>query len=171
VSSLSEVFRDWLVGDGFARIIARVAGLEVLIAEESRLMEQINQSIGALRAQGGQVAEVAQGLHDLASANHEAFTSIEQQLATLNQQVADLRAGAVDPTAAAHPHGGTDRGHVQAPVWLVADRGYPPLQRVRGSHPDRAPRPTDHRCEWGDLLGRGAGLGSGRRHVRRYPGS
>jgi hypothetical protein len=70
VSSLSEVFRDWLVGDGFARTIARVAGLEVLIAEESRQMEQINQSIGALRAQGGQVAEVAQGLHDLASANH-----------------------------------------------------------------------------------------------------
>jgi peptidoglycan hydrolase CwlO-like protein len=101
VSSLSEMFRDWLVGDGFARIIARVAGLEVLIAEESRQMEQINQSIGALRAQGGQVAEVAQGLHDLASANHAAFTSIEQQLATLNQQVADLRAGAVDPAAVA----------------------------------------------------------------------
>jgi peptidoglycan hydrolase CwlO-like protein len=98
---LSEVFRDWLVGDGFARIIARVAGLEVLITEELRQMEQINQSIGALRAQGGQVAEVAQGLHDLASANHAAFTSIEQQLATLNQQVADLRAGAVDPATVA----------------------------------------------------------------------
>jgi peptidoglycan hydrolase CwlO-like protein len=96
---LSEVFRDWLVGDGFARIIARVAGLEVLLAEESRRMEQITQSLDALRAQGGQVAEVAQGLHALADANHEAFTSIEQQLATLNQQVADLRAGAIDPSA------------------------------------------------------------------------
>jgi peptidoglycan hydrolase CwlO-like protein len=101
VASLSEMFRDWLVGDGFARIVARVAGLEILITEESRQMEQINQSIGALRAQGGQVAEVAQGLHDLASANHAAFTSIEQQLTTLNQQVADLRAGAVDPAAVA----------------------------------------------------------------------
>jgi peptidoglycan hydrolase CwlO-like protein len=101
VASLSEVFRDWLVGDGFARVIARVAGLEVLIAEESKKMEQITQSLDALRAQGGQVSEVAQGLHALADANHEAFTSIEQQLATLNRQVADLRAGAVDPTAVA----------------------------------------------------------------------
>jgi peptidoglycan hydrolase CwlO-like protein len=93
------MFRDWLVGDGFTRVIARVAGLEVLIAEESRKMEQITQSLDALRAQGGQVAEVAQGLHALADANHEAFTSIEQQLATLNQQVADLKAGAIDPAA------------------------------------------------------------------------
>jgi peptidoglycan hydrolase CwlO-like protein len=115
VASLSEVFRDWLVGDGFARIIARVAGLEVLIAEESRQMEQINQSIGALRAQGGQVAEVAQGLHDLASANHAAFTSIEQQLATLNQQVADLRAGAVDPAAVATAIDGATAG-IQASI-------------------------------------------------------
>jgi peptidoglycan hydrolase CwlO-like protein len=112
---LSEVFRDWLVGDEFARIIARVAGLEVLIAEESRQMEQINQSIGALRAQGGQVAEVAQGLHDLASANHAAFTSIEQQLATLNQQVADLRAGAVDPAAVATAIDGATAG-IQASI-------------------------------------------------------
>jgi peptidoglycan hydrolase CwlO-like protein len=101
VSSLSEMFRDWLVGDGFARTIARVAGLEVLIAEESKRMEQITQSLDALRTQGGQVAEVAQGLHALADANHEAFTSIEQQLATLNQQVADLRAGAIDPATVA----------------------------------------------------------------------
>jgi peptidoglycan hydrolase CwlO-like protein len=98
---LSEVFRDWLVGDGFARIIARVAGLEVSIAEELRKMEQITQSLDALRAQGGQVAEVAQGLHALADANHEAFTSIEQQLLTLNQQVAELRAGAIDASEVA----------------------------------------------------------------------
>jgi peptidoglycan hydrolase CwlO-like protein len=98
---LSEVFRNWLVGDGFARVIARVAGLEVLIAEESRKMEQITQSLDALRAEGGQVAEVAEGLHALADANHEAFTSIEQQLATLNQQVADLRAGSMAPATVA----------------------------------------------------------------------
>jgi peptidoglycan hydrolase CwlO-like protein len=101
VSSLSEMFRDWLVGDGFARTIARVAGLEVLIAEESKRMEQITQSLDALRTQGGQVAEVAQGLHALADANHEAFTSIEQQLATLNQQVADLRAGVINASEVA----------------------------------------------------------------------
>jgi hypothetical protein len=115
VSSLSEVFRDWLVGDGFIRTLARVAGLEVLIAEESRKMEQITQSLDALRAQGGQVAEVAQGLHDLASANHAAFTSIEQQLATLNQQVADLRAGAVDPAAVATAIDGATGG-IQASI-------------------------------------------------------
>jgi peptidoglycan hydrolase CwlO-like protein len=101
VASLSEMFRDWLVGDGFARVIARVAGLEVLIAEESRKMEQITQSLDALRAQGGQVAEVAQGLHALADANHAAFTSIEQQLVTLNQKVADLEAGAIDASEVA----------------------------------------------------------------------
>jgi peptidoglycan hydrolase CwlO-like protein len=95
------MFRDWLVGDGFARVIARVAGLEVSIAEELRKMEQITQSLDALRAQGGQVAEVAQGLHALADANHEAFTSIEQQLLTLNQQVAELRAGAIDASEVA----------------------------------------------------------------------
>jgi peptidoglycan hydrolase CwlO-like protein len=95
------MFRDWLVDRKSARTIARVAGLEVLIAEESKRMEQITQSLDALRTQGGQVAEVAQGLHALADANHEAFTSIEQQLATLNQQVADLRAGAIDPATVA----------------------------------------------------------------------